>query len=84
MRRRSRGNERWRARTLGREVGAIEVRAQVVARGAGLAPDAVGQREVDEPLAAGMRRRWRIDEVLWHGAHLYSNGDVVLNLHDTE
>lgn len=52
---------------LGREVGAVEVRAQIVARGAGLAPDVVGQREVDEPLAEGMRRRWRIDEVLWHG-----------------
>ena len=52
---------------LGREVGAVEVRAQVVARGAGLAPDAVGHREVDEPLAEGMRRRWRIDEVLWRG-----------------
>jgi spermidine synthase len=52
---------------LGREVGAVEVRAQVVVRGAGLAPDVVGQREVDEPLADGMRRRWRIDEVLWRG-----------------
>lgn len=52
---------------LGREVGAVEVRAQIVARGAGLAPDVVGQREVDEPLAEGMRRRWRIDEVLWRG-----------------
>jgi spermidine synthase len=52
---------------LGREVGAVEVRAQIVARGAGLAPDAVGQREVDEPLAPGMRRRWRIDEVLFRG-----------------
>lgn len=52
---------------LGREVGAVEVRAQIVARGAGLAPDVVGQREVDEPLASGMRRRWRVDEVLWRG-----------------
>ena len=52
---------------LGREVGAVEVRAQIVARGAGLAPDVVGHREVDEPLAEGMRRRWRIDEVLWRG-----------------
>ncbi|WP_308286310.1 adenosylmethionine decarboxylase [Actinomycetospora endophytica] len=52
---------------LGREVGAVEVRAQIVARGAGLAPDAAGQREVDEPLADGMRRRWRIDEVIWRG-----------------
>jgi spermidine synthase len=51
---------------LGRELGAAEVRAQVVARGAGLAP-AGGGREVDEPLAAGMRRRWRLDEVLWRG-----------------
>jgi spermidine synthase len=52
---------------LGRSLGATDVRAQVVARGAGLAPGADGSREVDEPLAAGMRRRWRIDEVLWHG-----------------
>lgn len=52
---------------LGRRLGATEVRAQVVARGAGLAPDATGGREVDEPLADGMRRRWRIDEVLWRG-----------------
>ena len=52
---------------LGEELGAGEVRAQVVARGAGLAPTAAGTREVDEPLAAGMRRRWRVDEVLWHG-----------------
>jgi spermidine synthase len=37
-----------------------------VARGAGLAP-ATGGREVDEPLAAGMRRRWRLDEVIWRG-----------------
>lgn len=51
---------------LGRELDAREVRAQVVARGAGLAP-AAGGREVDEPLAAGMRRRWRLDEVLWRG-----------------
>ena len=51
---------------LGRELGAAEVRAQVVARGAGLAP-AGGGREVDEPLATGMRRRWRLDEVLWRG-----------------
>ena len=51
---------------LGRELGAAEVRAQVIARGAGLAP-AAGGREVDEPLAAGMRRRWRLDEVLWRG-----------------
>ena len=52
--------------SLGRELGATEVRAQVVARGAGLAP-AGGGREVDEPLAPGMRRRWRLDEVLWRG-----------------
>jgi spermidine synthase len=51
---------------LGRELGATEVRAQVVARGAGLAP-AAGGREVDEPLAPGMRRRWRLDEVVWRG-----------------
>ena len=51
---------------LGRELGASDVRAQVVARGAGLAP-AAGGREVDEPLAPGMRRRWRLDEVLWRG-----------------
>lgn len=51
---------------LGRELGATEVRAQVVARGAGLAP-AAGGREVDEPLAPGMRRRWRLDEVIWRG-----------------
>ncbi|WP_165825743.1 adenosylmethionine decarboxylase [Actinomycetospora cinnamomea] len=51
---------------LGHELGATEVRAQVVARGAGLAP-AAGGREVDEPLAPGMRRRWRLDEVLWRG-----------------
>ncbi|GAA4779129.1 hypothetical protein GCM10023200_10250 [Actinomycetospora chlora] len=51
---------------LGQELGAAEVRAQVVARGAGLAPGA-GGREVDEPLAPGMRRRWRLDEVLWRG-----------------
>jgi spermidine synthase len=51
---------------LGRELGATEVRAQVVARGAGLAPGA-GGREVDEPLAPGMRRRWRLDEVVWRG-----------------
>lgn len=51
---------------LGRELGAAEVRAQVVTRGAGLAPGE-GGREVDEPLAAGMRRRWRLDEVLWRG-----------------
>jgi spermidine synthase len=52
---------------LGRALGASDVRAQVVARGAGLAPGTDGSREVDEPLADGMRRRWRIDEVLWHG-----------------
>ena len=52
---------------LGRELGAREVRAQVVTRGAGLAPDTTGGREIDEPLAEGMRRRWRIDEVLWRG-----------------
>lgn len=52
---------------LGEVLGAAEVRAQVVARGAGLAPGASGSREVDEPLADGMRRRWRIDEVLWRG-----------------
>lgn len=51
---------------LGRELGATEVRAQVVVRGAGLAP-AGGGREVDEPLASGMRRRWRLDEVIWRG-----------------
>jgi spermidine synthase len=51
---------------LGRELGATEVPAQVVARGAGLAPG-TGGREVDEPLAAGMRRRWRLDEVIWRG-----------------
>ncbi|MDF2976714.1 MAG: putative S-adenosylmethionine decarboxylase [Actinomycetospora sp.] len=51
---------------LGRELGATDVRAQVVARGAGLAP-AAGGREVDEPLAPGMRRRWRLDEVVWRG-----------------
>ena len=38
-----------------------------MARGAGLAPDVTGAREVDEPLAPGMRRRWRIDEVVWRG-----------------
>lgn len=52
---------------LGHALGAGDVRAQVVARGAGLAPGRSGSREVDEPLADGMRRRWRIDEVLWHG-----------------
>jgi len=52
---------------LGRALGAGDVRAQVLARGAGLAPGTDGSREVDEPLADGMRRRWRIDEVLWHG-----------------
>ena len=52
---------------LGRALGATDVRAQVVARGAGLAPGAGGAREVDEPLADGMRRRWRIDEVIWRG-----------------
>jgi len=48
-------------------LGAAEVRAQVVARGAGLAPSVAGGREIDEPLADGMRRRWRIDEVIWRG-----------------
>ena len=52
---------------LARELGAADLNAQVVARGAGLAPSASGAREVDEPLAEGMRRRWRIDEVLWRG-----------------
>jgi spermidine synthase len=52
---------------LGEELGAGEVRAQVVARGAGLAPGSSGAREVDEPLAPGMRRRWRVDQVLWRG-----------------
>ena len=51
---------------LARRLAAADVRAQVVARGAGLAP-AAGGREVDEPLAEGMRRRWRIDEVIWRG-----------------
>ena len=52
---------------LARGLGAGDVSAQVVARGAGLAPAAPGAREIDEPLADGMRRRWRIDEVLWRG-----------------
>ena len=52
---------------LARELEAAEVSAQVVARGAGLAPAAAGNREVDEPLAPGMRRRWRIEEVIWRG-----------------
>ena len=52
---------------LAERLAATDVRAQVIARGAGLAPGASGSREVDEPLADGMRRRWRIDEVIWRG-----------------